>query len=65
MAFVVNHIDEWDAVTESYYFETLEEAIDHIKAVISDGEIAANSVQLLQEIKFNINNLDIEVSYVV
>lgn len=60
MAFIVNHIDQWDDVIGSYRYETLGEAIDHIKEVVSDGRIAADRILLLQKIVFNVN-VDIEV----
>ncbi len=57
--FILNIMDEWGSATESYSFDTLEEALIEIKEQVK-GRTSISNIQLVQKIELDFT-IDVEV----
>lgn len=57
--FILNIMDEWDSITDSYSFDTLEQALIGVKEQVKEGALISY-IQLMQEIELDFT-VDVEV----
>ena len=57
--FILNIMDEWNSITDSYSFDTLEQALIGVKEQVKEGALISY-IQLMQEIELDFT-VDVEV----